>query len=267
MSSYPIRQIPHNALFALCLGALLTLPQWSSANPILGPSADTRVPDFAALTDVSQRKQQFFSYLLPVIREINANILRRRQTLYVIADKLSASEPIDQAEAETFLAIARHFRYRARDVTPSDVAKLLARVDVVPPSLVLAQAANESAWGTSRFARIGNNYFGMWCYSVGCGVTPRARPEGHTYEVAAYPSVGASVASYVRNINTNRAYVELRDIRARIRNDNLEPNGVELAEGLMRYSQRGRAYVQEIQALILGNDLHRLTPTVSVTQI
>ena len=134
----------------------------------------------------------------------------------------------------------------------------MVRVDTVPASLVLAQAANESAWGTSRFARRANNFFGVWCFTPGCGITPNRRDAGKTHEVRRYKSVQASVNHYIRMINTNNAYRELREIRAELRDEN-RVNGLGLADGLLRYSERGPAYVRELKQMIRYNNLHRYT--------
>ena len=126
-------------------------------------------------------------------------------------------------------------------------------------SLVLAQAANESGWGTSRFARQANNYFGMWCYQAGCGLKPRQRDQGQSHEVKHFKHVQDSVISYLHNLNTNRAYQPLRDLRQTTRDLGAPLRGVLLAEGLHAYSSRGEAYIKDIQTMIIANDLEQLT--------
>ena len=100
---------------------------------------------------------------------------------------------------------------------PDFLALLLRRVDKIPASLALAQAANESAWGASRFAQDGKNFFGQWCYKDGCGIVPRRRVEGATYEVRSFESVMDSVESYIHNLNTFPNYQMLRRIRQQLR--------------------------------------------------
>jgi Bax protein len=129
----------------------------------------------------------------------------------------------------------------------------LARVDTVPLSLVLAQAANESSWGQSRFAQEGNNLFGEWCFREGCGIVPEQRSAGKSHEVAAFDSVNASVRSYLHNLNTGRAYAALRKLRQQARAAGEAPKAMVLASGLARYSERGLAYVHEIKAMIRSN--------------
>jgi Bax protein len=129
----------------------------------------------------------------------------------------------------------------------------MKRVDTVPLELVLSQAANESAWGTSRFARKANNLFGQWCFSKGCGLVPARRNAGSTHEVAAFKSPQLSVRSYLRNLNTGRVYKDLRNIRAAKRAEGKQATAYEIAAGLSKYSERGQAYVKEIRAMIKYN--------------
>jgi Bax protein len=126
-------------------------------------------------------------------------------------------------------------------------------VDAVPDHLVLAQAANESAWGTSRFAREGNNLFGQWCFRQGCGLVPASRPDGATYEVARFESVSQSIGSYMHNLNTGRTYQELREIRALARENGHDPDANAMAAGLMSYSERGEDYISELRSMIRHN--------------
>ncbi len=143
------------------------------------------------------------------------------------------------------------------------IAALLLRVDVVPASLIVAQAAKESGWGTSRFAIQGNNYFGIWCFYQGCGLKPLRREANRTHEVASFDSVEQGVRYYVRTINTHVAYRELREMRAEARKSRQSLQGEQLANGLVRYSERGIAYVREVQSMIRDNNLQRFTRTYS----
>jgi Bax protein len=131
--------------------------------------------------------------------------------------------------------------------------ELLSRIDQVPHSLVLVQAANESAWGTSRFARIGLNFFGIWCYREGCGMVPNGRTLGAKHEVQAFKTVDAAVARYLNNINTNKAYRVFRTIRSQLRTQQQPLSAEVLATGLLPYSQRGSDYVVELTNMIRHN--------------
>jgi Bax protein len=131
----------------------------------------------------------------------------------------------------------------------------LSRVDVVPEGLALAQAANESAWGTSRFARDYRNFFGLWCFTEGCGVKPRQASAESTHQVAAFDSVRAGVAYYLLTLNSHPAYAALRARRQDLRVAGQAVTGDALAAGLLRYSERGQDYVDEIKQMIRGNGL------------
>ena len=125
----------------------------------------------------------------------------------------------------------------------------------MPPSLALAQSANESAWGTSRFAKQGNNFYGQWCYREGCGIVPKQRNHSAKHEVAKFKNVQLSTNAYIHNINSHNAYSNLRTLRATQRKAGKVISGQALAVGLQKYSERGSEYVKEIQAMIRFNKL------------
>ncbi|WP_172408431.1 glucosaminidase domain-containing protein [Marinobacter sp. es.048] len=126
-----------------------------------------------------------------------------------------------------------------------------------PPSLALAQAANESAWGTSGFAREGNNFFGQWCFEKGCGLVPGERPAGRDYEVEVFASAEESLHAYMRNLNRHDAYSKLRSIREDLRNKGETVTGEALAQGLGDYSAQGDEHVSLVLTLISNNNLTR----------
>lgn len=133
--------------------------------------------------------------------------------------------------------------------------ELLEKVDVVPASLIFAQSANESAWGTSRFARGANNYFGQWCYSKGCGLVPSKREKNKIHEVKKFDSPYCSVVSYVHNLNTSINYKKLRFLRMNLRQAHKKIAGLVLVNGLDRYSERGQKYIKDIRSMIITNKL------------
>lgn len=213
------------------------------------------LPDFDAIRDVKTKKRKFFSFLLPMIRESNRAILDQRSLLLEIRGLVkNGAEPTDSIR-DFVGRLSSRYRIDPGNDLLIQIHELLLKVDVVPESLVLAQAANESGWGTSRFAQQANNLFGVWCFTPGCGLTPLSRNEGLTHEVARYDSVSESINAYIHTINTNPAYVNLRQIRAETRAKANIMNGLALAEGLTKYSERGSDYVKEIQQLIRVNKL------------
>ena len=236
----------------------LASDQFETVRASILPSIETVVlPDFAAYPDVRSRKSAFFSFLLPMIRHSNDRIRQDRSLLLALRDDLRTGTTIDASAVETVGGIGQRYGVPAVSDLLAQVNALLLRVDVVPESLVLAQAANESGWGTSRFARQGNNLFGVWCFTPGCGLQPLSRDPGLTHEVARYESVQESIDHYIHNINTHAAYRQLRQIRSDSRAGRGAISGLALAEGLVRYSARGMDYVREIQQLIRSNNLQK----------
>lgn len=231
-------------LAAVCLVWVLSLRDEQSAPP---------APDFSEVPAGKERKVAFFAYLLPLIEARNSEILHLRQQLEAWAAAPDAMNSFDESRLQAVVE-----NYGLEPFAPSDTRgwdELLRRVDVVPPSLALAQAANESAWGTSRFAREGNNYYGQWCFTNGCGLVPSARGAGQGHEVKVFDSAAASVSSYIHNLNTHQAYRELRQHRAQLREQGKMLNGPALTPGLRRYSERGEHYIQELNAMIAFNNL------------
>jgi Bax protein len=216
------------------------------------PSAS--LPDFRVFRDVSTKKSRFFGYLLPLVQAENVRLTAIRKRLSYIYDHVCWHRQIDEADQQWLALISQEFRVPATDSSRTEFwVSIFQRVDAVPEELALAQAANESAWGTSRFAREGNNLFGQWCFRQGCGMVPAGRPAGATYEVARYESVSESIGSYMHNLNTGRTYQLLREIRSRMRIEGQTPDANELAAGLMDYSERGIEYVNELRAMIRHN--------------
>lgn len=214
--------------------------------------------DLDTIRSSQQRKAIFFKSLLPMILLANDEILAEREQLETIEKHLSKGETLDQSQVQTLETLAKSYNVKFRPSSPEQsIAKLFKRVDIIPADLALAQAANESAWGTSRFSRVANNLFGEWTFTQGQGIVPEGRPAGETYEVQKFSTVYDSVRSYLHNLNTHSAYQHLREIRSESRESGLNPKGLKLAEGLLRYSTRGEDYVKELQAMIRSNQLNR----------
>lgn len=225
-----------------------TIPTVVLANP----RKDHNVPDFAAISDIQTRKIEFFSYLLPAINEQNELILEQRAHLEYLRDKYQGGEPLSDIEQLWLDDLATHYRVTAEN-EDDRFAILLRRVDIIPDTLVLIQAANESGWGTSRFALDARNFFGQWCWTEGCGLVPHSRREGQIHEVREFNSATESVRSYIRNLNTHDAYQDLRQIRAELRQNNMSITAQPLTHGLMSYSERGEDYIVELNQMIRVN--------------
>ena len=235
----------------------------TAVNPPASVPRSEALPDFTAYTEVKAKKNAFFGYMLPLIEARNLYILGQRQQLLALSER--AEDILSAQDTKELADLAGIYRLAETDLSSADLVKeLLMRVDTVPPSLALAQAAVESGWGTSRFAVQANNLFGQWCYKKGCGLVPNQRNSGANHEVAKFDNVSAAVDSYTRNINTHRAYKDLRTSRAELRANNKTVTGHILAEGLLRYSERGEHYVHELQAVIRINKLAPYDETKAV---
>ncbi len=224
------------------------------------PLHNVQLPDFSSIVDVKEKKRQFFSFIRPAILKENERIKQVRNRVILINEKLSSSEPLSAEEGELINALSKQYKVKKKLSPVQRTEELINRIDIVPTELVLVQAANESAWGTSRFARIGLNFFGIWCYKKGCGMIPKGRDAGLKHEVAAFESVDKAVKHYLFNINTNYAYAVFRNIRAQLQAQNQPLSGEILATGLLAYSERGTDYILEISEMIRHNKAYFNAP-------
>lgn len=189
------------------------------------------------IRNVDEKKQTFFRIMLPHIARENDRIRAARAEI---------EKAPDAAPASLFKEYA---------VEDGDVKELLRRVDVVPASLVLAQAALESGWGTSRFARKGNNFFGMRTYDEDVkGLDPK-QAEG--FKVIKFKGIGASVRAYMKNLNTHDAYKNFRQHRADQRAGGGIPKGRDLTNYLTAYSEIPEEYGARLRGMMDRNNLNR----------
>lgn len=217
-----------------------------------------RIPaDINSTVSTVSKKHTFFMGLLPMILLANQEIKGEREELLQIL-KRHNTRTTTANDRERLEEISKRYGLRGHPLTDHRArSRLLQRVDTISPALVLAQAANESSWGTSRFAQLGNNLFGEWTFKPGTGIIPAGRPPGETYEVRKFSSIYESIRSYMNNLNRHGAYRKLREIRKELRKSGQPIAGTALAEGLLKYSQRGEEYIREIQAMIRQNKLAR----------
>ncbi|MEK9725872.1 MAG: glucosaminidase domain-containing protein, partial [Rhodospirillaceae bacterium] len=193
--------------------------------------------DLQRIPDVDEKKRTFFRIMLPIVAAENERIRAERAR-------------IDGADDGALADL-----YTKYGVDAGERQTLLRRVDIVPASLALAQAAIESGWGTSRFARQGNNFFGMRTYSdAKPGIAPR---EADGFKVSAYPNIARSVRAYMFNLNTHWAYADFRAARARQRSAHGGVRGLDLVGFLGSYSEIPKKYANRLRSLIDADDLHR----------
>ncbi len=199
-----------------------------------------------------ERKAIFLRTLLPIVLLENHHIEKQRAILEKMVNQQSELNREQIAWLEERLT---HYRLSKSTDDPDQLAQLRQRLDQLPPSLMLAQGAIESGWGTSRFALQGNSLFGQWSYSKNSGLAPESRNQGAKHVVRSFDSLQASVRTYMRNLNTHPAYKTLREIRSTMRTQQQPLNSIELADGLRSYSQRGEAYVEDVKLIIRSNKL------------
>ena len=209
--------------------------------------------DLKEVTHTPDRKALFLQFMLPYVLEANSRVIQQRQQIQRLRDELMHGENLDAIDAKWLAAIFKTYK-----VKPGDFALLLRRVDVIPPSLALAQSAIESGWGTSRFAQEANAAFGQWTSSMYKGIVPKGREAGKDHKIRAFDDIRESVESYVRNLNTHRAYKELRKLRAKQRQSDKLIDSVMLASALTKYSEKGSVYVDLLRRIIAGNKLQML---------
>ena len=227
--------------------ALLKKRKGQVAAPIAIPNALSNVP-------VGRKKNLFFSVLQPIVSFHNSVLEDRRRRLMQLIDQgdLKADDRLFVAEMSQRYRIEAGVSYR------DTLLELREKIGLIPPSLVLAQAAIESGWGSSRFCREGNNLFGqrVWSKKVD-GLAPQG-VQGARFRLAVFPTISASIRSYIHNLNTHPAYESLRTLRKDLRQRGEPIDGHTLAGGLVAYSTRGEDYVEDVRRLIDSNNLERL---------
>jgi len=243
---------------SLLVGFFAVIREWLEPEPQLKPFTLVlenplySMPDYSDITHVPWRKDLFFKTLLPLVLYENERIHWQREQLMTAKQLLERGQTLVGKDLQEVIEIV-HYYGLEWPLTEKEWGILDKRVHQVPVDLVLMQAANESAWGTSRFAREGNNLFGQWCFSKGCGLVPSGREAGKNHEVRKFTTILESVQAYMRNINTHRAYRELRTLRKKRVDAGEKVSGIDLAPGLINYSERGQAYVKELINMMKSN--------------
>lgn len=216
--------------------------------------------NLTAISSTERKKSIFFQALLPMVLLANAEIAKERATLLTLKKALVKQPQLTPAQSRSLAQLTRKYKLNTQPpLDASTINQLLPRIDTIPVDLALAQAAIESAWGTSRFARLGNNLFGQTTQIQGEGIIPRDRPAQATYEIRKFSEPYQSVRAYMLNLNSHSHYQEFRQLRAKERAAERDPRATELAAGLLSYSTRRQAYVAELRSIIRINKLERFT--------
>lgn len=226
--------------------------EWPPQGQVAAVTA-AQFPANLSEVSVSERKEIFFRVLTPIVLAENARLRATRAQIKEFSKRPNSLSQREQAQLDKLAE-----RYRVSRDSETFFSDLLHRVDEIPVDLALAQAANESGWGTSRFARQANNLFGEWTWKQEEGLIPKQRAEGKNHRIRVFDSLQRSVRSYFYTLNVGRAYDGFRDQRAAMREQDKPLDGYAMASTLSSYSERGQDYVEEIRAMISYNDLGKL---------
>jgi Bax protein len=216
------------------------------------------IPKFSEFTNVTEKKRAFFAYLQPEIQRQNTIVLKEREMVFALQTQFQKDQKFDTHQQQVYNKLAAKYKFTGdKELSKQQtLERLVKRVDIIPEALVLVQAANESGWGSSRFAQKGYNFFGLWCFKKGCGFVPSQRNDDAEHEVAKFRDLSHAVMTYIRNLNRHYAYQELRDIRSELRQAQRPVTASALAAGLSRYSERGQEYIDELLSMIRVNKQH-----------
>ena len=206
----------------------------------------TKLPkDLKTLGDTKKKRELFIKIILPLILDENEKIINDRKKLFKILGK-------------NFNTVGERVwlkrRFKEYKIDDQDLAKLKMRMDIIPVSLAIAQAANESGWGTSRFALEGNALFGQWTWSKK-GISPKNKDPDQSHKILQFQILKASVRAYKNNLNTHNAYQEFREVRAQLRQEGKQIVGLDLSKYIKNYAAIGEKYVAIIEDIIERNSL------------
>jgi Bax protein len=222
---------------------LKDIRQGKAVDPVFLSKLPTGI---ANLDNIGDRKKLFIKVILPLIIYENNQILQDRNYLNQISREKSLSE-------QEIVWLDKKFKeYK---VNTNEIEELKKRMDVIPPSLAIAQAAYETGWGTSRFAMEGNSLYGARTWKKGKGIVPNDRGEEQKFEVLSFKIIRASISSYKKNLNTHQSYSEFRKVRAIQRKEKNRVFGLELSQYLNKYSEIGDVYVQRLKKIMEQNSL------------
>jgi Bax protein len=225
---------------------------------LVKPIYFTQFPkDLDELQNTRLKKETFIKIVLPLVVAENERILADRKKLKIVSIKKNTTDLEKQWLRQKLL------EYK---VKKGNMEQLLIRMDIIPTSIALAQAAKESGWGTSRFALEGNAIFGQWTWS-GQGIAPLDRASNTKHKVLKFPILRASVKAYQNNLNTHKSYVKFREKRSIMRGKNKNISGLELTETLKNYAQTGSEYIKILNQIIRQNRLTDFEPVRLVNSV
>ena len=213
--------------------------------------------DLDNLTSVQLKKETFIKIVLPLIVAENEKIIDDREKLKVLTEKKFTSDLEKQWLRQKLL------EYK---VKRGNLEELMIRMDIIPVSIALAQAAKESGWGTSRFALEGNAIFGQWTWD-GQGIAPLKRDGDKNHKILKFPILRASVKAYKNNLNTHKSYSKFREKRNNLRKKGKDIKGLSLTDTLKNYAQTGSEYTKKLNQIITQNKLTDFEPVRLVNSV
>ena len=215
-------------------------------NKLVKPISLMLLPkEIKKIENTKKRKNLFIQIILPLVIKENNNIKLDRKKLFSILNK-SKNSKIEKSWLDS--------KFKQYGIINKDLSTLKIRMDEVPTSMAIAQAAKETGWGTSRFAQEGNALFGQWTWS-GDGIKPSDADDDSTHKVMKFKVLQASVKAYQRNLNTHSSYKDFRNARAELRDQEKKLDSVILTEYLDKYAETGKEYVKILQQIIRQNNL------------
>ena len=212
----------------------------------------TRLPrDLDQIKTIKAKKETFLQIVLPLVVAENEKIETDRNYLLKVIRDNDSDEKLQW--------LKRKFKeYKVKD---GDINELIEKVDIVPISIALAQAAKESGWGTSRFALEGNAIFGQWTWD-GVGIEPLDKSDDQGHKILKFPILRASVKAYITNLNTHPSYKNFREKRLMLRQSNKALSGIDLIHELENYAETGKEYTRILEQIIEQNDLQEFESVV-----
>ena len=215
-------------------------------NKLVKPISLTLLPqEIKQIENIKKRKNLFIQIILPLVIKENNNIKSDRKKLFNILNKSKNTK----AEKNWLM-----LKFKQYGIINKDLSTLKIRMDEIPVSMAIAQAAKETGWGTSRFAQEGNALFGQWTWN-GEGIKPAGADDDSTHKVMKFTVLQASVKAYQRNLNTHSSYRDFRSARAELRDDKKKLDSLILTEYLDKYAETGKEYVKILQLIIRQNNL------------
>ena len=213
---------------------------------LVKPISLTLLPkEMKIIENTKKRKDLFIQIILPLIIKENNNIRVDRKNLFKVLNKSKNTRT-----EKNWLKL----KFKQYGVMNKDLSTLKIRMDEIPVSMAIAQAAKETGWGTSRFAQEGNALFGQWTWS-GDGIKPAAADDNSTHKVMKFKVLQASIKAYQRNLNTHSSYKEFRGVRAEMRDDKKKLDSLVLSKYLYNYAETGKEYIKILQQIIRQNQL------------